>query len=402
MDLGGILKEYTPMVPVEEVRARLDAFQKRLGDAGLDGALLFHVPDVYYLSGTKQEALLFVPAEGESRLFVVRYPGRAAVESPVPVVPLRSLKRLPELLQEAGAGRRLGTELDLITVATMNRWNKLLPQVEFEDASPLLREMKAVKSAWEIDTMRKCAEILDVGYNAMLEAMEEGISEVELASLVCTAMRKAGHEGGETMRNGRMEGFMGHVLSGWSAAVPSYMNAPINGMGVSAAMPQGPSWKTLSRGDTVIFDHFGTYLGYLVDMTRTAALGEPSRKLRDAHGVLLDIHAYLSEALREGADGAEVYEEVVKIAQSSPYGENFMGYGDVGVGFIGHGVGTEIDEYPFIAKGLTMPLKAGMVVAVEPKFLFPGEGAVGVENTYLIGESGAQSLTATSTELRVV
>ncbi len=402
MELKRILERFTPLVPPGEILNRIGEFQKRLLSAGLHGALLFHVPDIYYLSGTKQEGLLFVPAEGEAVLMVSRYPGRAEVESPLHVVPMRSSKMLPALLKEAGAGDRLGTEMDLVTLATMNRWKRLLPQVEFSDVSQLIRETKAVKSSWEIEVMRKSAGILDLGYRAMLEGMEEGVSEVELACQVCVAMRKAGHEGGETMRNGRMEGFVGHVLSGFSAVVPSYMNAPINGLGISPSMPMGPSWKRLERGDTVIFDHFGTHLGYLVDMTRTAALGEPSQRLRDAHKVLTEMHAYLKESLRHGNDGAEVYEGVLKIAQESPYGDHFMGYGDVGVNFVGHGVGTEIDEFPFIAKGLTMPLKSGMVVAVEPKFLFPGEGAVGIENTYLIGENGAEALTTTETDLKVV
>ncbi len=402
MNLEAILTQFTGMVPPEEISVRLLAFQQQIQKAELDGALLFYTPDIYYLSGTKQEGLLFVPAEGESRLFVVRHPRRAAVESPVPVVPLRSLKRLPDLLAEAGAGKRLGTEMDLITLSLFNRWKRLLPEVEFSDVSPLVRETKAVKSGWEIETMRTAADILRVGYQAMLEGMREGITEMELASLVCLAMRNAGHEGGEPMRNGRMDGFVGHVLSGVSAVVPSYMNAPINGMGVSASMPQGPSRKPIGMGETVIFDHFGTYLGYIVDMTRTAALGEPPQRLKDAHKVLLESHSYLKEALREGGDGALVYDKVVEIAKKSPYGDNFMGYDDVGVSFIGHGVGTEIDEFPFIARGLTMPLREGMVVAVEPKFLFPDLGAVGVENTYLIGKNGAQALTTVSMELKVV
>ena len=402
MELESILTQFTPLVPAEEIRGRVKAFQKRLQGVGLDGALLFHPADVFYLSGTKQDALLFLPSEGEGLLLVSRYHRRAAVESPIPVVHLKSTKALPQFLAEVGAGKRLGTELDLITLTTFNRWKKLLPGVEFEDVSPLIREQKAVKSQWEIETQRKAAGILEIGYNTMLELMREGISEIELASLVCATMRREGHEGGEPMRNGRMEGFIGHVLSGWSAAVPSYVNAPINGMGMSPSMPHGPSRKKIQRGDTIIFDYFGTYLGYLTDMTRTAALGEPSQRLKDAYKVLLEMHAYLREAMREGNDGAEVYEEVVKIARNSPYGDNFMGYDDVGVKFIGHGVGTEIDEYPFIAKGLTMPLKAGMVVAVEPKFLFPDEGAVGVENTYLIGKDGAEALTTAPMELKVV
>jgi len=157
--------------------------------------------------------------------------------------------------------------------------------------------------------------------------------------------------------------------------------------------------KSYSETLEVIMDFFGTHMGYLTDMTRTFCIARAPEKMKDAYKVIREIHAYLRENLRPGKNALDIYNDVLKIVQDSPYKAHFMGFGDYRVNFIGHGVGTEIDEYPFIARGLKMELKENMVVAVEPKFLFPGEGAVGLENTYLITPEGAENLTPAPEEL---
>ena len=79
-----------------------------------------------------------------------------------------------------------------------------------------------------------------------------------------------------------------------------------------------------------------------------------------------------------------------------------MGFGADQAKFLGHGIGLEIDEWPVLAKGFQMPLEPGMVIAVEPKFTFPGQGVVGIENSYLITEQGARALTRSKAGLIVL
>jgi len=80
-------------------------------------------------------------------------------------------------------------------------------------------------------------------------------------------------------------------------------------------------------------------------------------------------------------------------AAATPYAANFMGPPGYNTKFIGHGIGIEVDEFPFVAKGAPSVLAPGMVFALEPKFVFPGEGAVGLENTYLVTADGFETLT---------
>jgi Xaa-Pro dipeptidase len=85
------------------------------------------------------------------------------------------------------------------------------------------------------------------------------------------------------------------------------------------------------------------------------------------------------------------------------YADSFMGVKGSQVSFIGHGLGVEIDEYPFIARGFNqMPLEIGMAFAFEPKVVFPGEGAIGIENTYYLSNEGLKRLTNSSDELVIL
>jgi len=394
--LKEILESFTTVVPEQELKARVLRLQVLMEKAGISIALLCHPPDLYYFGGTTQEGLLLIPVGGDPSFLIQKYPARAEIESPWQVIPLKSLKELPQHISLKG---KTATEMDIIPYMRFQRLSKLFNHEDWQDISPLVRECKAIKSPWEVNILRGSGKLVVQGYLKAKEFLQEGISEIELATRVFAEMRLSGHENGETMRSGRMESFMGHILSGYSAAIPSYMNAPLNGIGLSPSTPIGPSRKRIARGEMVIMDFFGTHMGYITDMTRTLCLAPASTKMKDAHKVLMEMNAYLKNNLRDGESSLKIYEDVQKMAQNSPYRDHFMGHGDYKVNFIGHGVGTEIDEYPFIAKGLEMELKENMVVAVEPKFLFPGEGAVGLENTYLITPAEAESLTPAPEEL---
>jgi len=95
-----------------------------------------------------------------------------------------------------------------------------------------------------------------------------------------------------------------------------------------------------------------------------------------------------------------IYDECLALAVGLGYADNFMGSKGAQVSFIGHGIGIEIDEYPFLARGFKdMTLEPGMVFAFEPKLVFPGEGAVGIENTFYLGEEGLKRLTFSDEKL---
>ncbi|UCF08533.1 MAG: aminopeptidase P family protein, partial [Thermoplasmata archaeon] len=112
-----------------------------------------------------------------------------------------------------------------------------------------------------------------------------------------------------------------------------------------------------------------------------------------AFNVSLDIQKAVLEMFRGGVNLREIYDMAQSMASESSLGEYFMGHGEGKARFVGHGVGLELDELPVIADGFDFILEENMTVAIEPKFMFPGVGAVGVENTWASGRGMAQKIT---------
>ena len=125
-------------------------------------------------------------------------------------------------------------------------------------------------------------------------------------------------------------------------------------------------------------------------------------ELEAAHEAMLEIQDEIKSQARPGTVTGELYELMVSLAEKKGYAENFMGVGEKRIRFTGHGVGLELDEFPFIAKGQQLVLQEGMVIALEPKTIFPGRGVVGIENTHLVTENGLESPSSFPDEITVL
>jgi len=184
--------------------------------------------------------------------------------------------------------------------------------------------------------------------------------------------------------------------------VPSFLSSPTGGTGLSPAIAQGASWRPVQRNEPVLLDYVFALDGYLVDQTRIFAVGGLSDELVAGHRAMIEIHQALSVAAKPSATGGELYDLALGMAKKMGYAEHFMGHGEERINFVGHGVGLELDEYPFLARGQDMVLEQGMVIAVEPKLVYPGLGVVGIENTNLVTDDGLESLTASEEDIVVV
>jgi Xaa-Pro aminopeptidase len=142
-----------------------------------------------------------------------------------------------------------------------------------------------------------------------------------------------------------------------------------------------------------MIDYPGIFSGYIVDMTRIFAAGILQPDMLEAFEATLRIQAWLAGRLTPGAICEDLYAGALELARGSGFGEYFMGVPGENARFVGHGVGLELDEAPVLAGGFKYPLKAGNVIAIEPKFVFPGKGAIGIENTWLVTEAGGEKLT---------
>jgi Xaa-Pro aminopeptidase len=218
------------------------------------------------------------------------------------------------------------------------------------------------------------------------------MTELELAGKIEAEARKLGHQGVVRMRLWGSEMFYGHLMSGPTGAVPSFLSSPTGGTGASPAVAQGPSFKTIQRHEPVLVDYVFAYNGYLSDHARIFSLGSLPEELMDAHAAMLEIEQMIKKLAKPGVKSGEIYQRALEKSKLLGYADHFMGVGPDRIRFVGHGIGLEVDEFPFLAAGQQLELQAGMTVALEPKLVFPGKGVVGIENTHVVTDNGLEQL----------
>jgi Xaa-Pro dipeptidase len=382
--------------PKTEIDNRITKLQRRLLEEGIDGALILQNTDLYYFSGTIQQSHLYIPAQGPPLLMVRKSLQRAKEESPLStILALTSPKQLMALIAENGLNPPtvMGMELDVLPTNIYFSYRRIFPEVNIRDISIPIRMVRAVKSAYELDLIRQAAAFSDQVAETLPQLLKVGKTEIETAGMVEAQARRLGHQGIVRMRLWGAEMFYGHLMSGPAAAVPSFLASPTGGASVSAAVAQGPSFRKIQRNEPILFDYVFAWKGYISDHTRIFAIGRLPQALMDAHAHMLDLQEQIKAMATPGTTAGELYSAAVSIAERQGIGSHFMGAGPDRIRFIGHGVGLELDEYPILAKGQKTELEEGMVIALEPKLIFPGKGVVGIENTHVVTQTGLDQLT---------
>ncbi|MEA2109152.1 MAG: Xaa-Pro peptidase family protein [Pseudomonadota bacterium] len=387
--------EFYALVPAAEISSRITALQKSLIEPGFGGCLLLQNTDIFYFAGTMQSGVLFIPARGEPVFWIRRSLERARTESPLnDIRPLETIdKTCREIKDRLPAGTSLGLELDVLPTRIFQRYVNELAQIQLSDISPLIRSLRALKSDYELECIKKACRIASEVFAVAKTLIRPGTTEIELQAELEYQARIRGHLGIARMHGWNNELFFGHVISGAAAATRGYMDAPTNGIGLSPAFPQGATINPLEPGIPVSIDFMINHNGYLSDATRMFCLGKPDKKLARAHQELLELNRRLLAAIKPGVKAESIFETAMDLADKMGYGDNFLGSGCDRVSFVGHGVGLEVDEFPFLARGSQQILEPGMVFALEPKFIFPGLGVATIENTYLLTADGVKQLT---------
>ena len=394
------------ITPFSELNSRQIALQKLLQEQNIDGAVLLQNSDLFYFTGSIQRGLFYLPAEGEPLYLVVKDYDRAGFESELKhIVDVDNVRELPDKLQQMGLTlpRRIGLEFDVLPVQHFIRYQKLFPDAEMKDVSPLVRQVRAIKSEYELLIMGECAGIAARTYQHARDIISTGGTDLDVsAELECFA-RKEGHQGLIRFRSFNSEIYFGHIFSGSDGAVPAYLDAPLGGVGLNSAVGQGAGYKQIKAGEPIIIDFIVAYDGYLVDQTRTLSVGHMSDVLQQAYADMLKVQDHLCTIATPGVSWGDIYQQCYSLADELGYKDNFMGAAGAQVSFIGHGIGIEVDEYPFIARGFKEQiLEKNMTFAFEPKAVYPGVGVVGVENTWRVSEYGLEKITTPSDELVVL
>ena len=382
--------------PKSELEERIKKLQKKLIENNINGALILQKADLFYFTGTIQDAHLYVPADKDPILMVYKDCKRARAESSLNyIVSLKNTKQILDLLHDNGYAlpHTLGMELDVLPANLYFNYKSLFEHAKITDISHHLRLIRAVKSAYEIDFIQKAAHLSDKVADCVKEFLYEGITEIELAGKIEARARKLGHPGIVRMRLWGSELFYGHLLSGPSAAVPSYLSSPTGGTGVSPAVAQSAGLRPIQRGEPVLVDYVFVLNGYMSDHARIFSLGNLPDDLIRAHEAMLKVQTVIKKEAKPKVKAGILYDMALELTKELGYEKYFMGIGDRRIRFVGHGIGLELDEYPFLAKGQELELEKGMTIALEPKLIFPGKGVVGIENTHVVTDEGLKQLT---------
>jgi Xaa-Pro dipeptidase len=391
-------KDLMETVPGQEITGRIRNFQSNLQATDLDGAFILQNADLFYFSGTIQSSILYVPRQGEPILMVLKGFQRARQESALrQVIPVAGKGRIREVLGDLGFLKveRIGLEMDVLPAQTYLWFREMFPRCDCSDVSGLIRKIRLIKSSYEVEQIRSAAGILHKGFLEIGKVIRVGMPELEIDGHLALIARREGHMGILRMRGWNQEMTYAHVLSGESGGTVSFLNSPHGGSGTTPAMAQGAGSRTIGTDEPIGIDYGVGVNGYLADQFRTFVIGNLPVPLMKAHDCSAEIHRLFMEKTRPGLPCSDLYYLALKEAEEAGLGEFFMGYGEGKVRFVGHGLGLEIDEFPVLAPRFNQKLEPQMVIAFEPKFVFPGKGVVGMEDDYLITATGAERLTLT-------
>lgn len=377
------------------MRKRIDGLKKRMEKKGFDAALLMHPRDVYYYAGTAQPCNLLVTLKEEPILFARRAMDFVKKESTLEDVRTGgSLKEMKSILHSFGVtGGVMGLEEDVLPARLYRKTAEFFAEFRCENISPLILDQRMIKDSEEIELVKKSAQLFSHIHDVVLNNLRPGITEVELAGLIWTAIRREGHEGFTAHR--RWDGFLpgdGIVTSGDNMWKISGYAMTVTGVGKSKAVPWGSSDRVIQKGDLVMVDIAPNYQGYHGDTARTYVVGPADGRQKEVFGSLLKVMEAVVNRIREGVPIKELYHLAVKTAEEEGYGEYLQGYGNQKGEYIGHGLGLEVDEPPVVGPYTDMLLREGMILAIEPKFIIPQWGAVDIEDPLLVTKEGCQIL----------
>ena len=384
--------------PREEISQRINRFQKELTANDLEGAFILQNADLFYFSGTIQSAILFVPANGEPLLMVQKNLERARLESSLAnVIALKSKNHMVRTLRDFGINSlsAAGLEMDVLPAALYIGFKEKFPQCRWVDVSGIIRNLRMIKTDYEIEQIQKATAILHTGLTEISHIIREGMTELEIDGYLAMIARREGHMGILRMRSWNQEMTYAHVLAGENGSIISMLNSAHGGSGNTPAMAQGAGFRRIKTNEPIGIDYGVAVNGYIGDQFRTYVIGALSDTLKKAHECSRNIHQLLAQEAKPGVSCSHLYNLALEMAAENGYSDFFMGYGEGQVQFIGHGIGLEIDEYPVISPRYDGILEAGMVFALEPMFVVPQEGIVGLEDDYLVTSKGLRRLTLT-------
>ena len=386
-------KERLNILPAEDLNDKLARLFGKMDDESVDTLVVSSLANKLYLTGRVFVGYIVLTRTDREMRSFVRRPNNMTGTG---VTMIRKVEEIPALLDvEIGT---LALEKDNSTYANVIRIAKAFGADRFVNADSLLSVVRAVKTPYEIGQIEENSRLLSYVYTRIPKLYRPGMSDVELQIEIERLTRLEGGTGMFRVGGEDMELNNGSVLVGANADSPSPYDFAMGGRGCLPSLPVGADGTIIRPGNSVMVDTNGTFNAYMTDMTLTFVLGDISERAVRAHRLSVDILRRLEKAAVPGIQARDLYQMAVDMVAEVRLTDYFMGH-RAKAGFIGHGVGIVINELPVIAPRSRDVLAEGNVIALEPKFVIPETGAVGVENTYVVTAAGLRRLTDASEEL---
>jgi Xaa-Pro dipeptidase len=267
--------------------------------------------------------------------------------------------------------QRIAVEHLRMRVHELRLVQRCVPTAFVEDAGPVMERLRIAKGADEVAAMRRAIAITEAALQAVIESLEPGLTERQVAARLNVAQIERGGD-----------------------VVPF---PPIVQVGPNAALPHGtPGDRPLTPGEVLLCDFGTSFGGYASDLTRTFFFGaEPGSRARDIYETVREANAAGRAAAGPGVPCSEVDRAARQVIERAGFGEYFI-HG------VGHGLGLDGHEGPYLRDWNQAPLEPGMTFTVEPGIYIPGEIGVRIEDDVLITPDGSETLTTFGRELRVV
>ena len=354
-------------------RARLARARDEMARQDVDFLFITPSSDMTYMLGypaheSERLTLLGVPREGEPFVVVptleaVRLESRRDIVDVHRWEETESPTDLVARLVEGAAGARVGVS-DRTWAVFLMRLQDAMPETRFTSGNDVLRQLRMHKDAAEIELMRVAGERTDRAYNRfVVEETVTGKTEQQIADAIGRLMLEEGMQNVE----------FAIVGSGPNGASPHHMTSD----------------RVVQPGDAIVMDFGASWQHYKSDITRTVFVGEPTAKFREVYETALAANAAAHAAARPGVACEDIDKAARDVIEAAGYGEYFIHR-------VGHGLGLDVHEEPYMVGGNTLPLAEGMVFSDEPGIYIPGEFGVRIEDILVCTADGAESFNQTA------
>lgn len=380
-----------------ELKLRRDKIRALMAQQGIDAALITCNVNLIYTYGRVVSGYLYLPLNAPARLFIKR-PNDIEGEH---IHPIRKPEQITGLLKECGLPLpvKLMLEGDELPFTEYNRLAACFPETEVVSCgTALIRQARSIKTPIEIEMFRRSGIAHAKAYEQIPSVYQPGMTDRQLSVEIERLMRLEGCLGIFRVFGQSMEIFMGSLLAGDNAAVPSPYDFALGGKGPDPSLPGGVSGTLLQAGQCFMVDMGGNFYGYMGDMSRVFSIGKLPEQAYAAHQTCLEIQEEIVAMAKPGTVCEDMYNKAIEIVTKAGFADYFMGV-DQKAKFIGHGIGLEINEMPVLAPRMKQELEPGMVFALEPKIVLPGIGPVGIENSWAVTTDGLEKLTLCKEEI---